>query len=192
MGTITALHLQLPNLLSLHLTSVIVESAYVLAACLSPAACPRLRSFSAAAVVFKRYEYPSSIFADMPRVEHFELQHLCVNTLRLRAPRLMDFRLIDCSSLQAVTLLPDGELPVDNIIADAADMAVTVPARTVQQGMPKNWVGLPGMPLVRICRPGGDLRIEMCVRSLGVFQQSQAFLNLIQDLRICAVTTLPV
>lgn len=182
-GALSALQLQLPSLHTLQLTSVVVQSACVLTACLSPLACPVLRNFFAADITFKDEEL-KAMDVNAPWLEHFEIRKVDIVTLCLKVPRLLNLRLIDCSTLKGVTLLPDGDPPVINTLTQAANCAPTVPACTLQQRVHKKWDGLPGMGSSRICLPCADLRIDLLVRKLGIFQHSQSFNNLRHDLRI--------
>lgn len=182
-STLVELHLQLPHLLTLHLSGVLVENAATLAACVSSASCPRLRNFSASDVAFMDPQ-SSLMEMDMPWMERFELREIYVSFLRIRAPRLMSLRLIDCRELKNVTLLPDGRPPLVRAPVDASDVSMTMPANTAHERVFKKWAGLPRKAPFRECLPCRNLRIDVCVRNSGIWQRSPMFADLCRDLRM--------
>lgn len=166
------LQLQLPRLLNLNLGDVVLESVAALGACLSRTACPRLRSFSAYVVCFSDSMLPRELVLDMPWIEHFKLQLSEVTGLELRAPRLMELHLINCSRLENVTLLPDGEPPVPDAVADAADAAAVLPPSVSIQSPEQLQMAkgaLEDIKQARVCVPCAAKRIDVKLYDRGCF-----------------------
>lgn len=191
------LQLQLPKLLTLELEGACLENVRALTNCLSAAACPRLRRFSAVDIRFLMSPGPEEMVLDLPWVEYFEIQDSTLTLLELRAPRLMELQLIYCYSLESVTLLPDGDPPAVDISADAADAAFVVPVSTSVEDMADaermrhepllDILGLRVPVVPRRCMPCAAGRVALVLCNNGAWRGSEGFTTLTEDPRIFRV-----
>lgn len=190
------LTLQLPRLLTFELEGVCVESLDVLSACLSSAASPRLRRFGGVSIAFRTGELaPWEMHLDVPWLERFELQLVDLNLLQLQAPRLTELHLINCSYLGSVVLLPDGQPPVEDSVADAEDAAVAVPDSTceedvqtairIRDAMANLGLHANGPPPKAVARAACSAkRIDLTICNLDKWQRTEGYLSLLSDPRI--------
>lgn len=190
------LQLQLPHLLTFELEGVYLPSLNALSACLSTAACPRLRRFSAVSVDYhSEGDAPSEMNVDGPWLERFEIQQMELTMLTLRAPRLTELHLINCSELELGVLLPDGEPPAEDAAADVADAAVAVPDSTCEEDVQttirlRDAMAILGLhangpsPQAAVRVACSKQRIDLTVCNLGYWRATQNFADLADDPRI--------
>lgn len=200
---LSELQLQLPLLLTLELQRCVLESAAALTACLSEPACPRLCFFKAEGITFQ--DAPYVMVLDMPRLQRLDMRGMNVNALELRAPRLTELILRCCSSLESVTLLPDGEPPYVDTAADAADTAVTTPFRTpehklrhgaaaiVAAGLASRFLASAESyegPALKGCIPCEVKRIKLMEEGLFKWQGTSNYQAFVQEPRVVEVIDL--